>query len=100
VAPFEALGHGQRVRLSRRRVQLRVALLLAGAGVMAWRAWQAWSASRSAEAAGSAFPARAAILYALVAALAIVAAAAAALSLRGRRPGATLRLRGGRRPGA
>jgi hypothetical protein len=82
------------VRLSRRRVLLRVALLLAGGAFMAGRAAQAWSASRRLEGAPAALQARVALVEGLVAALAILTAAAAALTLRARRREPTLRLGG------
>jgi threonine/homoserine/homoserine lactone efflux protein len=82
----------EEVRLSRPRVLLRVALLLAGGLYMLWRAMQVWRASGELEAGAAQLQSRLALLAALIGALALLTALAAALSLRKRNRGGSLRL--------
>jgi threonine/homoserine/homoserine lactone efflux protein len=80
------------VRISRPRVLLRVALLVAGGFYMLWRAMQAWRASGELEAGAATLQSRLAVLAALIGTLALLTALGAALSLRRRKRGGSLRL--------
>jgi hypothetical protein len=87
LAQHTAPWHEARVRLSRPRVLLRLALLLVGAGFMAWKGWDTGAAAHQAGLApGQALLLhRVALVEWLLAALALGTAAAAGLALR-RRP--------------
>jgi hypothetical protein len=80
------------MRLSRTRLALRAALLLTGAGYMAWRAAQALRSVGEAPAQEASLLRWVAVVEALVAALAVAAAIVALLSLRRRPRWHTLRL--------
>jgi hypothetical protein len=80
--------HEAPVRLSRPRVLLRLALLLVGAGFMAWKGWETELSSRQAGLApGDALLLhRVAAVELLLALLALGTAVAAGLALRRRSP--------------
>jgi hypothetical protein len=80
------------VRLSRTRVLLRVALLVAGGVFMLWHALQAWRAAGELEGGAASLQSQIAVVEGLVAVLALLTALGASLSLRRRRRGGSLRL--------
>jgi hypothetical protein len=84
--------HIRGVRLSRPRVLLRVALLVAGGVFMLWHAAQAWRASGELEGSAATLQSRVALIAALIGALALLTAIGAAFSLRPRKRGGSLRL--------
>ena len=80
------------MRLSRPRILLRVALLVAGGVYMLWHAAQAWRAAGELEGGAATLQARVARVAALIGALALLTALGAAFSLRKRKRGGSLRL--------
>jgi hypothetical protein len=80
------------VRLSRRRVLLRIALLLVGGVYMLVRAVELWRVARGGADGATSLAWRLGLVWGLVGVLALLTAASAAWSLRRRPPNKTLRL--------
>lgn len=80
------------MRLSRRRVLLRIALLVVGGVYMLVRAVELWRGARGGTDGPSTLAWRLALVWALMGVLALLTAASAAWSLRRRPPEKTLHL--------
>jgi heme/copper-type cytochrome/quinol oxidase subunit 2 len=80
------------VRISRGRLLLRVALLLAGGGFMAWRAWETRRSALAQAGADRVLGERLALVMALVGLLAIGTAVVVAWQMRRRERRHSLRL--------